>query len=102
MAEEGALKTMTLTQADIEKLVRQYPVPDSNDLNSHMWAIERMAGFYRMKTPKAPKKQKEMFAQFITALNYSHEIARAYYGLTVKLEKLKDNQDENRTDSQVG
>lgn len=92
---------MTLTQAEIDKLIRQYPTPDMQDLNAHMWAVERMAGFYKMKLPKAPKGQKPMFNEFISALAYSHEIVRAYYGLTLKLEKLiEDNDhDKTRTDS---
>lgn len=86
---------MIPAQADIEKLVRQYPTPDMQDLNAHMNAIERMAGFYKMKLPDAPKGQQPMFNEFVSALAYSHEIVRAYYGLTLKLEKYH----ENRIDS---
>lgn len=91
---------MILTLAELQKLNRQYPPVKGYQVDKHMHRIEKMAEFYTKKTPEAPINQQLMFAGFISALNYSHELVRAYADLAVKLDKLtKEIENENRTNS---
>lgn len=93
---------MILILAELQKLSRQYPPVKGYQVDKHMHRIEKMADFYNNKAKggEAPVNQQLMFAGFISALNYSHELVRAYADLAIKLDKLtKEIENENRTNS---
>ena len=63
---------MTLTQADIKKILDKYDMPNQQDIGSYIERLKRMRDFYAEKAPHtASKMQGLMFEDFIVALDYS-------------------------------
>lgn len=95
----GGKGQKTMIQRQVDDIIKKNPKPANARTAKAIHRLEYMRNFYVKKVELAPEGQKPMFNGFIWACGYAISQLQAHSNLTAELEKLKGDNDENRTDS---